>query len=90
MKETSTGQGRLKGLLPAGTVVAHKTGSSGTNEEGLTAATNDIGIVFLPNGAHFVISVFVTDSKENDETNERIIAEIGKVAYDYFKVKKAE
>jgi beta-lactamase class A len=90
MKETSTGQGRLKGLLPTGTVVAHKTGSSGTNEEGLSAATNDIGIVFLPNGAHFVISVFVTDSKENDETNEQIIAEIGKVAYDYFKVKKAE
>ncbi len=90
MKETSTGQSRLKGLLPTGTVVAHKTGSSGTNEEGLTAATNDIGIVFLPYGAHFVISVFVTDSKENDETNERIIAEIGKVAYDYFKVKKAE
>ncbi|MBK9257225.1 MAG: class A beta-lactamase, subclass A2 [Saprospiraceae bacterium] len=87
MKETSTGLKRLKGLLPDGTVVAHKTGSSGTNVEGLTAATNDIGIVFLPDGQYFIISVFVTDSKENEETNEQIIAEIGKVAYEYFVLK---
>jgi beta-lactamase class A len=84
MKETSTGLQRIKGLLPEGSVVAHKTGSSGTNDQGLTAATNDIGIVFLPNGQYFIISIFLTDSQENDETNERIIAEISKVAYDYF------
>jgi beta-lactamase class A/beta-lactamase class A VEB len=87
MKETSTGVNRLKGLLPEGTIVAHKTGSSGTNDAGLTAATNDWGIVFLPNGHYFIISVLVTNSYESDETNERIIAEICKVAYDYF-VKK--
>ncbi len=29
MVETTTGPERLKGLLPAGTVVAHKTGTSG-------------------------------------------------------------
>ncbi len=84
MKETSTGVKRLKGLLPEGTVVAHKTGSSGTNEAGLTAATNDWGVVFLPNGHYFIISVLVTNSYESDETNERIIAEVCKVAYDYF------
>jgi len=84
MKETSTGVNRLKGLLPEGTIVAHKTGSSGTNDAGLTAATNDWGIVFLPNGHYFIISVMVTDSYESEETNERIIAEVCKVAYDYF------
>lgn len=84
MKETSTGLNRIKGLLPEGTVVAHKTGSSGTNKEGLTAATNDIGIVFLPNGEYFIISIFVTESYENSETNERIIAGIAKAAYDFF------
>lgn len=84
MKETSTGIKRLKGLLPEGTIVAHKTGSSGTNKEGLTAATNDMGIVFLPNGEYFIITVFVTDSKENSETNELIIAEIAKAAYDFY------
>lgn len=84
MKETSTGLKRIKGQLPEGTVVAHKTGTSGTNDTGLTPATNDIGIVFLPNGEYFIISVFVTDSKESEEVNEQIIAEIAKLSYDYF------
>lgn len=88
MKETSTGKNRLKGLLPNGTIVAHKTGTSGTNAEGLTPATNDIGIIFLPDGQYFIISVFVTDSKEDDETNERIIADIAKAAYDYYTASK--
>ena len=86
--ETSTGPNRLKGLLPKGTIVAHKTGTSGTNKQtGEMAAVNDIGIVTLPNGKQFGIAVFVSNSKENMETNERIIAEIAKAYYDYFKGK---
>jgi len=84
MRETETGASRLKGQLPKGTIVAHKTGSSGTNKDGLTAAVNDIGIVFLPNGKHFFISIFVTNSKENEATNEKIIADIAKATWDYF------
>jgi beta-lactamase class A/beta-lactamase class A VEB len=87
MKETSTGVNRLKGLLPEGTIVAHKTGTSGTTDTGLTSATNDWGVVFLPNGHYFIISVMVTNSYESEETNERIIADVCKLAYDYF-VKK--
>ncbi len=88
MKETTTGKKRLKGQLPAETVVAHKTGWSGTNKEtGITAALNNIGIVFLPNGGHFIISVFVTESKENFETNEKIISDIAKAAYDFYTTK---
>ncbi len=84
--ETSTGPNRLKGLLPIGIVVAHKTGTSGTNKQtGEMAAVNDIGIVTLTNGKQFGIAVFVSNSKENIETNERIIAEIAKASYDYFK-----
>lgn len=84
MAATRTGGNRIKGRLPAGTVVAHKTGTSDTNEEGVTAAINDIGIVTLPNGRHFAIGVFVSNSKESNETNERIIADIAKLAWDYF------
>jgi beta-lactamase class A len=84
MKGTSTGKNRLKGQLPNGVIVAHKTGSSGANKEGLTAAVNDIGIVFLPNGKHFFISIFVTNSKEDADANEKIIADISKAAWDYF------
>ena len=88
MKETETGENRLKGNLPKNTIVLHKTGSSGTNKTGITAAVNDIGIVFLPDGQHFFISIFVTDSYEDANTNEKIIADIALAAWEYFKDKK--
>jgi len=81
--ETSTGVHRIKGQLPPNTQVAHKTGTSDTNKEGLTAAVNDIGIVTLPNGKHFAICVFVSNTLENIETNEKIIADITKLYWDY-------
>jgi beta-lactamase class A len=77
MTESTTGPKRLKGLLPAGTIVAHKTGSSGT-EKGITAATNDIGIITLSNGKHLAIAVFVSDSSADSETREGVIAKIAK------------
>jgi beta-lactamase class A len=87
MKQTGTGKDRLKGQLPSGTIVAHKTGSSGANKAGVTAAVNDIGIVFFPHGQLFFISVFVTNSREDAATNEKIISDIAKVTWDYFKTK---
>lgn len=84
MKATQTGKNRLKGLLPKGVEVAHKTGTSGTNKEGITAAVNDIGIVFFPNGNYVAICVLVSQSKENEATNEKIIAEIAKTTWDYY------
>lgn len=85
MKQTETGKNRIKGELPKGTVVAHKTGWSGTNKDGITAAVNDIGVVFLPNGNPFFISVFITDSKEDTATCEKIIADITRASWDYLK-----
>ena len=89
MKGTKTGKARLKGQLPKNAIVAHKTGTSGANKAGLTEAVNDIGVVFLPNGQHYFISVFVTKSTENNETNEKIISDISKVTWDYF-IKKVK
>lgn len=75
---------RLAGQLPANTVVAHKAGTSSRNKEGVRAANNDIGIVVLPDGAHFSIAVFINNSKESDEVNTRIIASVSKACYDHF------
>jgi beta-lactamase class A len=81
LTETSTGPKRLKGLLPAGTTVAHKTGTSGSRG-GVTAATNDIGIITLPNGKHVIIAVFVSDSPADEQTREIVIAKIARAAFD--------
>ena len=81
MTESTPGPRRLKGLLPAGTNVAHKTGTSGT-ENGMTAATNDIGIITLPNGKHLAIAVFVSDSPADEAMREGTIAKIAKAVWD--------
>ena len=83
MRETTTGSTRLKGQLPKNTIVAHKTGTSGINN-GIAAATNDIGVIVLPNGQLIFISVFVADSKETPEINEKIISDIAKLTWDYY------
>jgi beta-lactamase class A len=84
MTETVTGPNRIKALLPSGTVVAHKTGSSGTNAEGLSPATNDVGIITLPNGKHLAISIFVCNSTDDVATREGVIAKIAKAAFDAY------
>jgi beta-lactamase class A len=82
MTETGTGPHRLKGQLPAGTIVAHKTGTSNT-VDGLTRATNDVGLITLPDGRHLAIAVFVSDSKAPEDTREGVIARIARAAYDW-------
>lgn len=81
MTETPTGLNRIKGLLPAGTVVAHTTGTSRT-VDGVTAATNDVGLVTLPNGQHLAIAVFVSDSMADDATREEVIAKVARATWD--------
>ena len=88
MSETATGMNRIKAQLPKETPVAHKMGTSDTNQEGLTIAVNDIGIMTLANGKHIAISVFVSNSKENKETNEKIIADISKLAWNHYRHKR--
>jgi len=75
------GAKRLKALLPAGTIVAHKTGTGGT-QNGITGATNDIGIITMPNGKNIAIAVFVSDSPADEKTREAVIAKIAKACWD--------
>ena len=79
---TTTGGNKIKALLPEGTLVAHKTGSSYRNAEGLNAAENDIAIIQLPDGRYYSLVVFVADSMESFDVNCGIIAQISKVVYD--------
>ena len=81
MAVSNSGAKRLKAQLPNGTVVAHKTGTGGTLN-GITAATNDVGIIFLPGGKHLAIAVFVSDSPADEKTREAVIARISKAVWD--------
>jgi beta-lactamase class A len=77
----STPTGRLDGDLPSGTRVAHKSGTSDV-DNGVAHATNDIALITLPDGRQLAIAVFVTDSTANEVTRDKVIARIGRAAYD--------
>jgi beta-lactamase class A len=84
MASTPTGPKRLKGKLPRATVVAHKTGTSGSTD-GVTGAVNDVGIITLPNGAgHVAISVLVKGTS-SETAAEAAIAGIGERVYNAWK-----
>ena len=84
MLSTSTGLNKLVEQLPKNTPVARKTGASGKNDSGLTGAENEIAIVTLPNGRHYAIAVFVSNSRESDATNCKMISDISKAVWDHF------
>lgn len=84
MIESPTGKNRLKGFLPTVAIVAHKTGSSGKNKEGITGAVNDIGIIVLPNGDAIAVAVFVKDTPDPDDVSESVISRIAKEVWDHY------
>lgn len=84
MVETSRGLTWMKAGLPKNTELAHRTGISGTNDDNLRVAMNDIGIVKLPNGKHFILSVYLKNITEKQEDTEKVIADITKATWDYF------
>lgn len=83
MTRCRTGAGRLKGLLPAGTVVAHKTGTIG-------GTVNDVGVVTLPGGRRYVIAVFIKKSARPIAERERTIAEVSRTIRDAMLVREGE
>jgi beta-lactamase class A len=78
MESSRSGPRRLKGLLPRGTTVAHKTGTMG-------GAINDVGIITLPDGAgHLAVAAFVNTLHRTEWRRERTIAEAARLLYDWF------
>lgn len=78
MTRSTTGQARIKGMLPPEVEVAHKTGTIG-------GTTNDVGVITLPGGAGHVVTVLFVKASEHDvATRERAIAQISRSIYDYF------
>ena len=81
MERCETGEQRLRGLLPPGVAVTHKTGTIPR------VCINDAGILSLPDGGHAVVAVFVKAVSAADyigeAASERVIAQIARSAYDF-------
>jgi beta-lactamase class A len=51
MARCATGRNRIRAMLPAGTLVQHKTGT-------LSGYTSDVGFITLPNGRRIAVAMF--------------------------------
>jgi beta-lactamase class A len=78
MERCHTGENRLRGKLPDGTVVAHKTGSVG-------GSINDVGVITLPdNLGKLMVAVFIKKSAVPIEQREKVIADIARSVRDFY------
>jgi len=77
---TSTNSKRIQGIIGAKTKSFHRSGTS-YRINGVRTVTNDIGIVNLKNGKSFSIAVLISDSREDDATNDYLIAKITDIVY---------
>ena len=69
---------RIPGLLPKGTVVAHKTGS-------YRRLRNDVGIVYAPNGP-YAVALFARELPRDNIEDDEALARISLAIYQEFAV----
>ncbi len=79
MRGTTTGGNRLKAGVPKGAIVYHKTGT-GWDVAERNSATNDIGIIELPDGRRIAVAVLLSGSEAPQEQREKIIADVARIA----------
>lgn len=90
MTRTENPASRIVAGVPAGTEVAHKTGTWWDDEQPGPLALNDIGIVTLPNGeGHLAIAVFVRNAAVSDTAVERTVAAITREAWRLWTARRA-
>ena len=85
LKQTQTGQNKLKAGLPNKVIIGHKTGSSDRDESGIKIDDNDAGFIVLPNSEIYYIVVLIKNSKMSDDQNANLIAQISQLVYEKLK-----
>jgi beta-lactamase class A len=73
MGQCKTGRNRMKGMLPAGTRVEHKTGT-------LSGYSSDVGFITLPGGRRLAVAFFARSTPNRPQT----IAAAARTVYDGF------
>lgn len=81
MANSHSGDERLRAQLPPGTLVADKTGTAGQGRSTMNA-TNDAGLITLPDGERLAVAVQVADAQAPFRVRQRVIAEIGHAVWE--------
>lgn len=84
MSKCKTGENRIpRHLTGQGLTIVHKTGTGGTLPDGTVFSVNDVACITLPDGRHYVLSVFVSDAHCQFGQCEEFIANVSKTIYVY-------
>ena len=100
MEGCRTGRSRIRGLLPGGVKVAHKTGTWAIYEpdylrypdsKKLFRFASDVGIITLPNNkGHIALAIYVKSKSVSDYPRSHSIALASRAIYDYFMQKPSQ
>jgi beta-lactamase class A len=78
MTATRSAPDRLKASLPAGAVLAHKTGT-GRPDQGIDPVVNDVGLITLRDRRVYAAAVFLAGAAQGGPAVENIIADVGRL-----------
>ena len=78
MKNNTTGYTRIRAGIPMGWIVADKTGSG---EYGIT---NDIGLLWPPEGAPIVMALYFIQNKKEAPRRDDVIASATRILVNEF------
>jgi beta-lactamase class A len=84
MSQTVTFPDRLKAGLKNDWTVAHKTGTGGS-WKGVTAATNDVGVLTAPDGHKIAIVAFIGDTREVPNKRAALMAKATSLTIDAYR-----
>lgn len=81
MLDCVSGKNKLIAGLPTDIKFGHKTGRSNRTADGIQISEGDAGVIYLPNGEKCYIVVLIKDSRESDDDNAKIMADISNIVY---------
>lgn len=80
LKGNTTGSARIRAGVPKGWLVGDKTGT------GSYGTTNDIGIIWPPQGSPIVVSIYFTQNKKDASPRDDVIASVTRILINSLKV----
>ncbi len=78
LEDTRTAPDRLRAGTPPAWRLGNKTGTSGA-WRGMTATTNDVGLMTLPDGRRVAVAVFVAESRRSNAERAAAIAAVARL-----------
>jgi beta-lactamase class A len=81
MAKARTGPHRLRGALPAGWHIAHKTGT-GQDWRGASVGINDIGLLTAPDGATYSVAVMIRRTRHPVPTRLEMMQSVTRAVVD--------